>query len=477
MSSSDAIPYGFEPWRKTFTAYRDNRHLISFGPTRSGKGATVIVQTLLMAGHSIICIDPKGQNAAITARRRRELGQDVHFLNPFNELGLGGSRFNPLAHLRIDQPNIVADVRSLADALIIPNSKDPHWTDSAVDLLHALLLHLVATKGGEATLPEMRRLLTLPAKLPEGESFALVVAEMLLSDWPFVRQAASRFMNFESREIQSILSTAITQTFFLDDPNIATSLSGNDFSMMQLKETPTTVFLILPGRYIEAYARFLRLVVTSAIDQLTTNPGGHKTLFILDEFATLQNLPAVAKAFGFAAGYNVQMWPFLQDLPQLKFIYGDKWESFLANAGLVQFFTPADLTTADYIHRRCGEKTERRESFSLSEISKRQAELGWTGIGRQYADMKVPLLALELILGMSPESQIVFFGGVQGARVELRFPYWRIKRLAGMFDPDPFHTGATDEPVDYVEDVGERQMNPKPKASWFARLLSRLFGR
>jgi len=32
---------------------------------------------------------------------------------------------------------------------------------------------------------------------------------------------------------------------------------GNDFTIPQLKSKPTTVYLILPGRYMEGYARFL----------------------------------------------------------------------------------------------------------------------------------------------------------------------------------------------------------------------------
>ena len=96
------------------------------------------------------------------------------------------------------------------------------------------------------------------------------------------------------------------------------TLTGSDFSLMQLKQKPTTVYLILPGRYMDAYARFLRLIITSALDQLTSAPGGHPVLFILDEFARLEHLPAVTNAFGFAAGFNIQLWPFLQDLPHSK---------------------------------------------------------------------------------------------------------------------------------------------------------------
>lgn len=441
------IPYGYSAARETFPTYTDNRHLLTFGPTRSGKGATVIVQALLQVPHSVVCIDPKGQNAAITARRRRELGQEVHFLNPFNELGLGSSRFNPLAHLAIDQPNVVADVSSLAEALVIAPADEggnaKHFNDSARSLVKALLLHLIATKGGNATLLDLRRLLTLPRGLESDGSddeFGKLIFDMVKSPHGFVAQPAAQFQNV-TREVESILSTARTQTAFLDDPNVARTMSGSDFNMVQLKDRPTSIFLILPGRYMDAYSRFFRLLITSAVDQLTTRPGGHRTLFILDEFATLQNLGAVAKAFGFAAGYNVQMWPFLQDLPQLKTIYGDKWETFIANAGLVQFFAPADMTTAEYLERRGGKTTTRRQTDTQREISTGEAEGGFSGWSTSYAEERSPLLPCEKTMSLSPTEQIVFFGGIHGPRLVNRYNYFQIPRLEGLYDADPFHGG------------------------------------
>jgi len=440
MNDRAGIPYGYTPEKSTFPVYLENRHLLTFGPTRSGKGATVIIPALLQIPHSVVCIDPKGQNAAVTARRRRDMGQEVYFLNPFNEHGLGTARFNPLAHLHINQPNIVADVASLVEALIYADGKETHWTDSARTLIRAIILHLIDKHGGAATLPEMRRLLCLPLTIPFGESFTDVVAEMLLSQWPFIRQAAGRFAETGSREIASIVSTAITQTDFLDDPAIAHVLSGHDFTLAQLKDRPTSVYLILPSRYLDAYNRFFRLIITSAIDQVTSRPGGHPVLLILDEFATLQNLAAVSKAFGFAAGYNVQLWPFLQDIPQLKAIYGERWESFLANAGLVQFFTPADMTTADYIQRRAGSRTTTKMTTTHNNVSFQKAAQGHSDGSTSYSEQREPLLPPELTMKIHPESQIVFFGGIQGPHFARRWMYTHIPRLNGLWDADPFHT-------------------------------------
>jgi hypothetical protein len=45
--------------------------------------------------------------------------------------------------------------------------------------------------------------------------------------------------------------------------------------------------------------------------------------FLLDEFAALGRLEAVERAMGLMAGYGLQLRPILQDMSQLKDLYGD----------------------------------------------------------------------------------------------------------------------------------------------------------
>src|SRR5208337_38339 len=120
--------------------------------TRTGKGTRVIVPTLLRYGGSALVIDPKGENAAITANVRKEqLGQSIHILNPWNELattyanhGFKPATYNPLDILDRDDPNVVATAQTLAGAICPApaNAKDKFWQGSAADVLTAVLLWL-----------------------------------------------------------------------------------------------------------------------------------------------------------------------------------------------------------------------------------------------------------------------------------------------------------------------------------------------
>ena len=110
---------------------------------------------------------------------------------------------------------------------------------------------------------------------------------------------------------------------------------------------------------------------------------------LLDEFARLEQLPAVSNAFGFSAGYHLQLWPFLQDLGQIQEIYGKRWMSILANCGIVQFFTPSDVETAEYLQRRGGITTgeSRSRSYSGGLVKSQQ--------GESRSESRVPLLPFD----------------------------------------------------------------------------------
>lgn len=441
MTADFAIPYGYASERGVFPSYTDVRHLCTFGPTRSGKGATVIVQALLTMNHSMVVIDPKGQNAALTARWRRAMGHDVYCINPFGlhceePWNLPRHRYNPLAHMRIDDPNVVALVNALAQALIQTQGREPYFDDTARDLVTAVMLHLVATQGEQASLGTMRTwIAAIAARLREGEA---VLSAMSKSRHSFVRQPIGRFNDPEARDIASAINTALTQTSMLDnpaltDPAVGGTLTASDFDWLQLKRRPTTVYLILPGMFMEAFARFLRLMITSALDRLTSEPGGYPVVMLLDEFARLESLPAVTSAFGFSAGFNVQLWPFLQDLPQLEHVYGKQWMSILANCGLIQFFTPVDVQTAEYLQRRGGHMKVDRRSHTFGG--------SWWKSERSETRSKdrVPLLSFETMFSYPKEKSLVFFAGEHNPLSVGRAPYWEIPRLSGRFDPDPYH--------------------------------------
>lgn len=342
-------------WEDRFIGRTDDRHVVTIAGSRAGKSSTVLVPNLKRYPGSCVVLDPKGELARATAEHRRAMGQRVFILDPFGEVTRTSASHNPFAELgqgRAD--HIAADAAQVADALIIGNDRDPHWTDSAKNLLRGIILHLLAT-GSNATLREVRRLLNAtPAEL--DRLFAAMVDSSAF-DGIVANIGASFLGKKESggKELQGILSTAQEQTAPLDD--VVAITEHSDFALSELSRGDTTLFLVLPGMRMGTHYRWLRLVIQQALVAMERNPvprGRLPVWFVLEEFSSLGHLRSIATAAGLMAGFGVKLWPVLQDLSQLKTNYSKAWETFLGNAGIIQAFGNSDLTTTEYLSKLLG---------------------------------------------------------------------------------------------------------------------------
>lgn len=409
----------------------DDRHLVTIAGSRAGKGRSLIIPNLLSYPGSAICIDPKGENAAVTARYRHDvLKQDVVILDPFGVLKdtpsvkeFRGS-FNPFEWIRGDDPEAIDDVNSLADAIIVRDSdKDPHWNESARAFLKGVMLAMMEqlppyelNSNNEAvginwTLGEVRRIASLGLPDPDDEDGAepslagLLKVMMTLEGFNGAISAAGHLLSqMGDNERGGVLSNLRRHTEFLESPAIAENVRVSDFNPQEIKGKPTTIYLVLPEWRMGTHSRWLRLVITSLLQGLQrspTNKSQPATLLILDEFATLGHMESIERAAGYIAGFGVKLWVILQDLSQLKSLYKDRWETFLGNAGALVAFGNVDVTTLEYLSRRLGEteilRSLRNTSAQTSEGESKQ------GIGHTLGQLSRGQFAG--ILGRESESR------------------------------------------------------------------------
>lgn len=403
--------------------YTGNKHLLTIAPSGSGKGRAVQIPVLLEYDASIFMIDPKGENAIITANYRKNvLKQNVFILNPFGVLkeefeqqGLEQHGFNPLATLDVNDVNFVADVAALSEALITNEGNDPYWSNAARELISCLIMFICTNNHlltEDKNLKKMRELLTQPEK-----NLLILLTGIVEDDSSFkpLRQKASLFAN-SSKGNAAIISTAITQTSFLDDPRLSENLCMDDVKFLDLKQDgKTTIFLILPARFMVAYSKWFRVLVTSALDTLMSTPktSDRSVLFMLDECATIGYLPSIETAIGLARGYGIQIWSFFQDIHQIKAIYGNRAESFLANAEVHQYFAPNDIELAERISKRIGNATITVHSHSLSDGKSNNSNNTsfQSNNSHSQTEMGVPLIQPNDVIGMHCDGQILFFEG------------------------------------------------------------------
>lgn len=411
----------------------DDRHIVTVAGSRAGKGASVVVPNLCLYPGSCLVVDPKGENAMLTANRRghgsnfcQGLKYPVHVLDPFGIVPNkeAPARFNPLDGLDPDSENGVDDAALLAEALVIAenNGRDSHWSLAARNLLRGLILYVArAAPPDRKNLGTVRDLLMLPLKekpqelqSPSGadiRSFGELLAVMGRSGdrYGVIARTADSMSGKTATELSGVLSTAQEQTAFLDSGPMRDVLSRSDFKMADLKTGPgCSVYLCLPAMRIETHYRWLRLLVTMALLAMERTPGKPPcpAWFVLDEFASLGYMASLEKAAGLIAGYGVRLHPILQDLTQLKSLYGERWESFLGNSGVLQCFGNTDLFTCEHISSRLGQ-TE----IIVGSMTENLDPRGQASKSEQFSRQTVPLLRPEEVgfyFGRDKKTQIVF---------------------------------------------------------------------
>lgn len=356
LTGIDGLLIGRDSQTGELLRYDGPAHLLTMAPTRTGKGVGTIIPNLLTAERSVICVDPKGENAKVAGRARQMFGP-VFYLDPFEVTGRSGSAYNPLDGLKADGMDVAEDVSILADALVVDEpgmSGEAHWNEEAKALIAGLLLHIIAAEPpSERHLGALRKHLTLA---PQAFTALLGDMQSMPDCNGLIARAANRHLGKSDREASGVLSAAQRHTHFLDSPRMAVVLARSDFAFSDLKSSNATVFLVLPPDRVSTYSRWLRLLITQSLTEMSRDKTAplHPVLYLLDEFAALGHLAPVERAMGLMAGYGVQLWPILQDIHQLRAAYGRHAGTFLSNAAVLQVFGVNDVETAELVGKTIG---------------------------------------------------------------------------------------------------------------------------
>ena len=417
--------------------FRQDGHILTCAPTGAGKGIGAVIPNLLTYAGSAFVLDLKGENYAVTARARRDMGQDVYLIDPFGITGEPGQAMNWLDALDPEDPDVVSLSGSLAEMLVIGTGEaDPHWNDTARELLRGLLVHVATLPPARRTMAELRRILTA-----SEDDLAAVLADMLADPERgqcLPVRAATAHLNRPERERGSVFSTAVRHTAWLDDPRLCAALARSDFTLRDLKRRKMTVYLAIPPERLRTCLGFVRGFIGLALDAVTAVPGKpqHRVAFFLDEFGQLGRMDRLADSITLLRGYGAQLWLFVQDLSQLRAVY-PRWQSFMANTTR-QFFGTADYDTARYISDAIGQQTISFETASRSYQAGHGLKLGTVSAGRGEHRSGRPLLTPDEVARLGPERPIVMISG-EPPYLLSRINYLTDPAYAGCFDANPMH--------------------------------------
>jgi len=386
--------------------FHDDRHVLIVCGNRGGKGVSYLVPNLLTWPGSVLVIDPKGENAMVTARRRgqgsayaRGMGQTVHILDPYGEVAVPGEefagyrrRFNPLDIIRPDEPESVVIAGRIADSLVqTERASEPHWEESARTLIRDLCLHVASAsdyseernligvrkllRGGDRKREELARLLEEEGAVTSGFELLFDAMKRSTAFDGVVAEGGAYYLDQlhnAPRTLAGVISTAARALDFLDDPQMRHCAGASDFSLSDLKTNPrgVSLYVCLPQRMADTHYGWLRMLAALTIGEMERTRGapasGHPVLMVLDEFPALRRMRVIENAAAQIAGFGVKMVFVAQTLAQLKDVYKDNWETMVANAGVKIFFGNEDQFTRDYASKLAGDTETVRTAYSGS---------------------------------------------------------------------------------------------------------------
>lgn len=406
-----------------------------FAAMGAGKGLGVVIPTLLSYPGSMVVTDPKGENYAITRRRRTAFGK-VRMLNPTDLVH--SDRLNPFDMIRRGSLTEVDDAAALAALMIKPDGRESHWDDKAASILKALILHTLQEPPASRTLATVRRLSS-----GMRESFIATLEEIAANSPSLAaREIAAGALTSAvsdngdfSPEFGSILSNLqkATEPWSAGTPGGRLSASST-FSLNELTEGVTTLFLCVDEDLLDTYDRWLRVMVGCVLKTLTRAKGQrpeHKVVLMLDEVAVLGRLDTLEKQSGLLRAYctPVLIW---QTLPQIFRVYGDDAKAFLSNATARVFFGVNDNDTAEYVATMIGNTTTLSSSMGVSQNEARRE-------ARSHSENKSEsgywLLDPAEIQRLPLTRVIIKLRGMPFPILGGRLDYRRIRRWRGLWDP------------------------------------------
>ncbi|MBH1977243.1 MAG: conjugal transfer protein TraG [Comamonadaceae bacterium] len=389
-------------------------HVLTFAPTRSGKGVGLVVPTLLSWPASAVIHDIKGENWNITAGWRSRFSHCLLF-NPTDPKS---AAYNPLLEVRRGAHE-VRDVQNIADILVDPEGaleRRNHWEKTSHALLVGAILHVLYA-GEDKTLRGVANFLSDPA-CPFEVTLHRMMTTRHLGDvaHPVVASAAREVLNKSDNERSGVLSTAMSFLGLYRDPTVAEVTSRCDWRIADLisAEHPVSLYLVVPPSDISRTKPLIRLILNQIGRRLTESLDGsdgverrHKLLLMLDEFPALGRLDFFESALAFMAGYGLRAFLISQSLNQIDKAYGQN-HSILDNCHVRVTFATNDERTAKRISETLGTATELRAQRNYA--GHRLAPwLGHLMVSRQ--ETARPLLTPGEVMQLPPDESVVMVSG------------------------------------------------------------------
>lgn len=358
-------------FRGQFLALPGQLSVMLSAPTRSGKGVGVVIPNLLNWPDSVVVLDIKGENHAITAGYRAAHGQAVFAFSPFDEEA-HSHRWNPLTAVRTSPLHRVGDLLGIGQ-VFFPNdgsgtSSEAFFNDQAHDLFLGLGLLLLETPELPRTVGEMLRQSSGQGQ-PLKDHLNQLITQRAKSGKPLSDEctdALQRLLGNSENTLASVVATFHAPLTIFADTVVDAATSADDFRLEDLRRRRMSVYVRIPPHRLANARPLLTLFFSQLVSLNTQHLPEHdqslkyQCLLVNDEFTAMGRVGVITHSAAFLAGYNLRLLTVVQAMSQLDAVYGDKEaRTFATNHGLQILFAPREQRDADEYSAMLGHFTER----------------------------------------------------------------------------------------------------------------------
>ncbi|WP_282077150.1 type IV secretory system conjugative DNA transfer family protein [Epibacterium ulvae] len=411
---------------------------------------------------STIDLDIKGEKAHITQNQTPD-DKHCHYWCPAGSGNLPESRINPVGHLSIDNPNLVADVMTFA-ANICPRTSNPQgafFESRAQQFISGVSLALVK-KYGVLTLPDLYDAVNL---IPGGgEAWIDFAYEMHSSGFDLAYSceeeiAASR--EDSSGGFKGIIGEMLKSVGALADPQLRASLSPPyDFDLKDLcrHDQFTRLFLIPPPESLQLWSPILKTFFVGAMNEKARRPNAPRQVWTIDEAGQLGAFPLLIKHYTLGAGLGITPISIFQASKQMDALGQDGRSILTSSAGLQISFAARDIDEATRTSKMLGVQTLSYDNtLHQSEAKAQRSELvhgimkggdpfelnarlsHLSGARIHQSKERRPLRTADEVLNAPDGDAFLFVDGLRYPAIIERRNYWQQRKWAGRYHPNPYH--------------------------------------
>ncbi len=418
LGDSDAAGPGILVGRygRHFLALPGQLSVMLSAPTRSGKGVGVVIPNLLNWPDSVVVLDIKGENFAVTAGYRAAHGHAVYAFSPFDE-GACSHRWNPLSAVHTSPLHRVGDLLTIGQ-VFFPNdgsgtSSEAFFNDQARNLFLGLGLLLLETPELPRTVGEMLRQSSGKGRSLKDHLSGLIAhrrdAGKPLSDE--CTDALQRLLSNSENTLSSVVATFNAPLTIFADAVVDAATSTDDFRLVDVRRRRMSIYVRIPPNRLANARPLLALFFSQLVSLNTQALPEHdpslkvQCLLVNDEFTAMGRVGVITSATAFLAGYNLRLLTVVQAMSQLDAVYGDKEaRTFATNHGLQILYAPREQRDADEYSAMLGHFTERATSRGRSRSF---SQHGHSSVSRNESEQRRALLLPQEFKELGSERLVV----------------------------------------------------------------------